>query len=93
MSNLQTIARRCPIMGKALAVQTAKTANVGLGSVAAIGAIRAFAGKASKNNTGKAGMHTTHPREARAIEDTLFHRERGMTMTWTRKTFVTPLTF
>ncbi|EHK96230.1 PLP-dependent transferase [Glarea lozoyensis ATCC 20868] len=74
MSNLQTIARRCPVMGKALAVQTAKTANVGLGGVAAIGAIRAFTGKASKNNSGKAGLHTTRPRDAK-IEDTLFNRE------------------
>ncbi|TAQ89751.1 hypothetical protein B7494_g1923 [Chlorociboria aeruginascens] len=45
MSNLQTIARRCPIMGKALAVQTAKSAKMGLGGVAGLGAIRAFSGK------------------------------------------------
>lgn len=77
MSNLQTIARRCPVMGKALAVQTAKTSKVGMGGVAAIGPIRAFTGKSGNNGTGKARIHTTRPREARAIEDTLFNRERG----------------
>ena len=74
MSNLQTIARRCPIMGKALAVQTAKSGKVGLGGVAALGAIRAFSGKVS---TGKARLHTSRPHEARAVEDTLFGRENG----------------
>jgi 5-aminolevulinate synthase len=74
MSNLQTIARRCPIMGKALAVQTAKSGKVGLGGVAALGAIRAFSGKAS---AGKARLHTSPQREARAVEDTLFGRENG----------------
>ncbi|KAN0115442.1 mitochondrial putative 5-aminolevulinate synthase [Hyaloscypha variabilis] len=73
MSNLQTIARRCPIMGKALAVQTAKSGKVGLGGVAALGAIRAYSGKAG---TGKARLHTSHHREARAVEDTLFGREK-----------------
>ncbi|KAG9239744.1 mitochondrial putative 5-aminolevulinate synthase [Amylocarpus encephaloides] len=78
MSNLQTIARRCPVMGKALAVQTGKAAHVGLGGAAAIGAIRAFTGKSGSNKsvTGKARIHTTRPQEARAIEDTLFGRER-----------------
>jgi 5-aminolevulinate synthase len=74
MSNLQTIARRCPIMGKALAVQTAKSGKVGLGGVAALGAIRAFSGK---TGTGKARLHTSPNREARAVEDTLFGRENG----------------
>lgn len=72
MSNLQTIARRCPIMGKALAVQTAKHSKVGLGGVAALGAIRMFSGK-----TGKAKLHTSQHHEARAMEDTLFGREHG----------------
>jgi 5-aminolevulinate synthase len=73
MSNLQTIARRCPVMGKALAVQTAKSGKIGLGGVAAIGAMRTFAGK-----TGRARLHTTHAREAIHMEDTLFGREKSM---------------
>ena len=74
MSNLQTIARRCPIMGKALAVQTAKSGKVGFGGVAALGAIRAFTGKV---NSGKAKLHTTRSHEARAVEGSLFVRENG----------------
>jgi 5-aminolevulinate synthase len=76
MSNLQTIARRCPVMGQALAVQTAKSGmgKMGLGSVAALGAIRAFTGKAG---SGKARIHTSRPVDARAVEDTLFGREKG----------------
>ena len=74
MSNLQTIARRCPIMGKALAVQTAKSGKVGLGGVAALGAIRAFSGKV---NSGKARLHTSRTYEARAVENGLFGNENG----------------
>ena len=74
MSNLQTIARRCPIMGKALAVQTAKAGKVGRGGVAALGAMRAFSGKVS---SGKAKLHTSRSHEARAMEDTIFGRENG----------------
>jgi 5-aminolevulinate synthase len=74
MSNLQTIARRCPIMGKALAVQTAKSGKVGLGGVAALGAIRAFSGKV---NSGKAKLHTSRSYDARAVEDGIFVRENG----------------
>jgi 5-aminolevulinate synthase len=70
MSNLQTIARRCPIMGKALAVQTAKTGKMGLGGAAAI---RAFSGKV---NSGKAKLHTSRPQEARAVEG-IFVNEKG----------------
>jgi hypothetical protein len=68
MSNLQALGRRCPIMGKALAVQTAKTGKMGLGGVASIQAIRAFSGKV---NSGKAKLHTSRPVEARAMEGIL----------------------
>ncbi|KAK2625972.1 hypothetical protein QTJ16_004234 [Diplocarpon rosae] len=69
MTNLQTIARRCPIMGKALAVQTAKSS---MGGVAALGVVRAYSGKAC---SGKAKLHTSRSHEARAVEDTLFSRD------------------
>lgn len=75
MSNLQTIAGRCPVMGKALAVQTAKAAKVGFGGVTSTKAIRGFSGKVS---TGKAKLHTSRSNEARAVEDTVFGRENGM---------------
>ena len=76
MSNLQTIARRCPIMGKALIVQSAKAGKVGFGGgVAGLGAVRSISGKV---NSGKARIHTSRPKEARAVEDTLFGREKGI---------------
>ncbi|KAF1813247.1 tetrapyrrole biosynthesis, 5-aminolevulinic acid synthase [Eremomyces bilateralis CBS 781.70] len=57
MSNLQVLARRCPVMGKALAVQTARTR---LATVP--GAARRYHGKA-----GKANLHTTAAKEAQAV--------------------------
>lgn len=58
-------------MGKAMAVQTAKSSKLGLG----VAAFRTFCGKA---HTGKARIHTSRPSEARAVEDTLFGREKGL---------------
>jgi 5-aminolevulinate synthase len=75
MSNLQTIARRCPIMGKALAVQTARTGKMGLGGAAAI---RAFSGKV---NSGKAKLHTSRSHEARAVEG-IFVNDKGTRFTY-----------
>lgn len=72
MSNLQTIARRCPVMGKAMAVQTAQAGKMGLGGVAAMGAMRSFTGK-----TGRARLHTSRAHEARPMEDTIFGREKS----------------
>jgi hypothetical protein len=63
-------------MGKALAMQTAKNSKLGgLGGVAALGAIRAFTGKAG---SGKAKLHTTSSKEARPIEGAVFGRDSGM---------------
>jgi hypothetical protein len=75
MSNLQVIARRCPIMGKALAVQTAKNGRMRIGGAAAIGAIRTFSGKI---HSGRAKLHTSRPSEARALEGSLFVNDKGM---------------
>ncbi|RDW84559.1 5-aminolevulinate synthase [Coleophoma cylindrospora] len=74
MSNLQTIARRCPIMGKAMAVQTAKAGKVGLGGMAAIGALRAFSGKV---NSGKAKLHTSRSNAATAVDAPLFGHDKA----------------
>lgn len=73
MSNLQTIARRCPVMGKALAIQSAK--HGGIGGAAAVGAMRAFSGKI---NAGKAKLHTSRSHEARPIDGPLFAHEKSM---------------
>ena len=57
MSKLQVLAHRCPVMGKAMAVQSSKNA--------AMSAIRAFSGD---SKVGRARMHTSRNKEARAVE-------------------------
>lgn len=70
MSKLQLLGSRCPIMGKALAVQSARA---GLsGTAAAIAGIRAFTNHA-KN--GKAKIHTSRPNEARAMDGVFTPRD------------------
>ena len=67
MSNLQVLARRCPVMGKALAVQTAKTGSCGLGGT--FGGTRAYRSKAR--------LHTTRTQHATVAGDALRQRETG----------------
>lgn len=58
MSNLQVLARRCPVMGKALAVQSARTGVTSFGGASA--GIRPYHSKAS--------LHTTRAQQARPSE-------------------------
>lgn len=60
MSKLQLYAHRCPVMGKALAVQSSKH-----GAVAAIRAL---------STQSKAKIHTTANKEARAVDAPVFNR-------------------
>lgn len=68
MSNLQVLARRCPIMGKAMAVQGAKSGIASLGGV--FGGARAYGGKAK--------MHTTRAQKATVDTGLLGHRDYGL---------------
>ncbi|PSK56489.1 5-aminolevulinate synthase, mitochondrial [Elsinoe australis] len=61
MSNLQIVARRCPVMGKALSVQSARSVNSILSG--AYGGTRAYTSRVPR-----AGLHTTQRQEARAVE-------------------------
>lgn len=61
MSNLQVLAKRCPIMGKALAVQSARTGNSALAG--AFGGARAYSTRVSR-----ARLHTTAPKEAQPVD-------------------------
>ncbi|KAF2163459.1 hypothetical protein M409DRAFT_68405 [Zasmidium cellare ATCC 36951] len=61
MSNLQIIARRCPVMGKALSVQSARNGNSALAG--AFGGCRAYHAKVPRAN-----LHTTRPNEAQAVD-------------------------
>jgi 5-aminolevulinate synthase len=60
MSNLQVLARRCPVMGKALTVQSARTGNSALAG--AFGGVRAY-----HTRVDRAKLHTSTPKEAQAV--------------------------
>lgn len=76
MSKLQLLAHRCPVMGKALAVQSAKVGRVG-GSIAGLSTHSVSAHGAGK--LGKARcLHSSRSQEARAVDGPLFAREKGM---------------
>ncbi|KAH6671577.1 5-aminolevulinate synthase [Plectosphaerella plurivora] len=65
MSKLQLYATRCPVMGKALTVQSGKRAPV-VGAASLVpGSIRAMSGHAK---SGKAGIHTTTSQKAQTVE-------------------------
>ncbi len=75
MSKLQVLARRCPVMGKAMAIQSGR-----------VGHPPAFASVAAKSmstipghsKTGKAKLHTSRSQEAQALEGSVFNgRENG----------------
>ena len=61
MSNLQIVARRCPVMGKALALQSARSGNSFLAG--AYGGTRAYHSKVARAN-----LHTTQRQDARPLE-------------------------
>lgn len=70
MSNLQVLARRCPVMGKALAVQSCNAANVSL--TGAFGGAKAYYSRLSRAN-----MHTTGTQKASAVDVASLRRETG----------------
>ncbi|KAK3169239.1 5-aminolevulinate synthase, mitochondrial [Lepraria neglecta] len=67
MSNLQVLARRCPVMGKAMTVQSAKNSNNVLNGV--FGGVRAYGGKAK--------IHTSRAQQADVAPNVL-RRENNM---------------
>lgn len=70
MSNLQTIAGRCPVMGKAMAVQSSKGAAA-FNAIPAFKGIRRFSGK-----SGKAKLHTSSEQKARPIDGLVMGEKR-----------------
>ena len=71
ISNLQVLARRCPVMGKAIAVQAAKTGHCGFNGV--FGGTRAYGGYGSK-----AKLHTTRAKHASVAENMLRRENQGV---------------
>jgi 5-aminolevulinate synthase len=72
MSNLQVLARRCPVMGKALTVQAARVyASRGgmLNSVAFGGAVRGYHGRgAGIKGEDRKGFHSARAEGAQAVD-------------------------
>lgn len=66
ISKLQLLGQRCPVMGKALAVQSSR---VGVTGPAAVPGMRAFS---NHSKTGKANIHTSRPNEARPMDAPMF---------------------
>ncbi|KAL9102237.1 MAG: hypothetical protein Q9163_002597 [Psora crenata] len=69
MSNLQVLARRCPVMGKAMAVQSARTDHCALNGV--FGGKRAYGGKAK--------IHTTRAQHANVAAN-VFRRDEHVVL-------------
>ena len=67
MSNLQVLARRCPVMGKAMSTQAARTGTNPLNGV--FGGVRAYGGKAK--------IHTSRPQKASLASDMLRDKSHG----------------
>ena len=65
MSNLQVLARRCPVMGKAMAVQSSKSNHNMLSGV--FGGTRAY-------HNGKSWIHTSRAQQA-SVEPEVVRRE------------------
>ncbi|KAI9837465.1 MAG: 5-aminolevulinate synthase, mitochondrial [Sarea resinae] len=66
ISNLQVLARRCPVMGKALAVQSSKAGSNVFGGV--YGGVRTYHSKAR--------LHTTRAKEARAVDVSMLGQQK-----------------
>ncbi|KAI1335758.1 tetrapyrrole biosynthesis, 5-aminolevulinic acid synthase [Xylariaceae sp. FL0016] len=67
ISKLQLLGQRCPVMGKALAIQSART-----GCKMAMAGSTTVSGLRHVSNTSKAKIHTSRPQEARAVETPVF---------------------
>ncbi|KAI0976284.1 pyridoxal phosphate-dependent transferase [Xylaria arbuscula] len=66
ISKLQLLGQRCPVMGKALAVQSARVTGKASTPMACPGAARALSGHS------RAKIHTSRPNEARAVDTPVF---------------------
>jgi 5-aminolevulinate synthase len=67
MSNLQVLARRCPVMGKALAVQSARHRLAGVTGVGGMGGV-AGAARPYHAKAGGARFHSDAQKDARAVD-------------------------
>lgn len=84
MSNLQTIAKRCPVMGKALAVQSSKLAGLNGSQLAGIKALKGIRGfgtvaggkEKREGREGERKLHTSSEVKARPIDGIILGEKR-----------------
>lgn len=72
MSNLQVTAGQCPVMGKALAVQSTRTNSLLSG---AFGGSRAYSSRTTR--APRAYLHTTRAEKAQAVDSSPLRRDEG----------------
>lgn len=65
MSKLQTLAHRCPVMGKAMAVQSARFTRAGVTGAHRVARLSTFP---TQDKTGKAKLHTSRSQQAQPLE-------------------------
>ena len=69
ISKLQLLAHRCPVMGKAMAVQSGHMGRVGMSAAAAVTVAGLSTGSFPAHaKTSKARIHTSRNQEARAVD-------------------------
>ncbi|KAI2639678.1 tetrapyrrole biosynthesis, 5-aminolevulinic acid synthase [Hypomontagnella submonticulosa] len=69
ISKLQLLGQRCPVMGKALAIQSARVGRAPMAGAAAVAGIRNYS---SQSKPGRAKIHTSRSHEARAVDTSMF---------------------
>ncbi|KAI1761744.1 tetrapyrrole biosynthesis, 5-aminolevulinic acid synthase [Hypoxylon sp. FL1150] len=69
LSKLQLLGQRCPVMGKALAIQSAKVSRTATAGAATVAGIHNYS---SQQKLGKAKIHTSRSHEARAVDTSMF---------------------
>lgn len=79
ISKLQLLGQRCPVMGKALAIQSARVGKTGMARTATtattattVTGLRNYSGQ---SKGGKAKIHTSRHREARAVDSPVLNRK------------------
>ena len=80
MSNLQLIARRCPVMGKALALSSARVGgaqSARIGNAALVGAFGGPRAYHAGSKPPRANLHTTASKEAQAVDMPNVQREHA----------------
>ncbi|KAI0841552.1 tetrapyrrole biosynthesis, 5-aminolevulinic acid synthase [Hypoxylon sp. FL0890] len=69
ISKLQLLGQRCPVMGKALAIQSARVGRAPMANAATVAGIRNHSGQ---SKPGRAKIHTSRSHEARAVDTSVF---------------------